>query len=89
LAVQLGERMNVEVPDLKLKGGDPELAQIQQMEATADLLESILQASGGEAQAESETEPESDDKVSDESADAPRASKKGAKKSAKKGTRRK
>lgn len=83
LAVQLGETMGVTVPDLKLKGGDPELAQIQQMEATADLLESILNASGGKSEPVAEGAEASADATSDAEADAPRASKKSAKKARK------
>ena len=89
LAVQVAEVFKAEVPDLRLTNRDPELAQIQQMEATADLLESILKASGG-----TETGPDADtvtdgDSLSDtHAADTSKASKKAAKKSAKKSRRK-
>lgn len=85
LAVQLGEQLGVEVPDLKLKGGDPELAQIQQMEATAALLESILKASG---EVEEDAEQVADDTSDAEATDTPKASKRAAKKAAKKSRRK-
>lgn len=48
LAVQTADHFGVEVPDLRVTNRDPELAQIQQVEATADLLESILKSQGVE-----------------------------------------
>lgn len=85
LAVQLGERLGVEVPDLKLKGGDPELAQIQQMEATGDLLDSILKAAEGRPQEAPQTP---DGTPGAETTDARGASKRAAKKAAKKSRRK-
>lgn len=93
LAVQLGEKMGVTVPDLRLKGGDPELAQVQQMEATADLLESVLKASGSEelegAQDARPEGGEADARVEEATAtDTPaRSTKRAAKKAAKKSGR--
>lgn len=49
LAVQVAERFGVQVPDLRVTAKDPELEQIQQMEATAELLAAII---------ESQSEPE-------------------------------
>lgn len=88
LAVQVAERFKVEVPDLRLTNRDPELAQIQQMEATGDLLDAILKASGGEqVVATEETRPDDSERVDDAAAaDTPvkRAAKKAAKKSRRK-----
>jgi hypothetical protein len=86
LAVQLGEKLGVEVPDLRLKGGDAGLAQIQQMEATGDLLEAILNA-GGEVSPEGEDQSAGDEVGDAADADTP-APKQSAKKPAKQSRRR-
>lgn len=89
LAVQIGDRLGVEVPNLQLTHRDPELAQIQQMEATADLLDSILKATAKEPEAGSDAQPDAEaaDTPEEASESTPRA-RKSAKKAAKKSRRK-
>ena len=83
LAVQTAEHFGVEVPDLRVTNRDPELAQIQQVEATADLLEAILKSVGVEV-AEPEVEASDDNETEAPAAEDKKASKKGARKTRRK-----
>jgi hypothetical protein len=74
LSARVAEKFGVEVPDLQVTNRDPELAQIQKMEAMADLLEGVL----GEG-AEESVEPE---RGEIEPVEAPKAVKKAARKAA-------
>lgn len=76
LAVQTAEHFSVEVPDLRVTNRDPELAQIQQVEATADLLASILKSQGVEVEPE-EPEARVDNEAETPAAEGKKASKKG------------
>ena len=90
LAVQTADHFGVEVPDLRVTNRDPELAQIQQVEATCDLLERILTSQGVEvAKDEPEATQEAVDVVQDEPDEPEESTAKASKKARKRTTRRK
>ena len=84
----LAEHLNVEVPDVRVTNRDPELAQIQQVEAINGLLLSFLSAGGVEAKPVATEEAQ--DELEQASAEpAPTIEKAAAKKASKRKARAK
>lgn len=70
LSGMVAEHVGIEVPDIQpTNNRDPELAQIQQVEAINGLLRDVLKAGGVEVEQASESEPEAESEQQAETTD--------------------